>query len=158
MYVIWLNFPIHCHEFVCPEYSFHLGSWACIVLMSLTLKLNEASSFSPYFSCFFYVYSFFLYGLKLLRICCSAITYLPGRFLPLDRPLEFCLKLRKKQDSTDSKALIRQCTEFKHTNQWSNMKKMSNMSRWLHVWTPSLRPSGRYHIVHRNMLVCAGAL
>ena len=52
----------------------------------------------------------------------------------------------------DSKAFIRQCTDINHIKQWNNVKKTNqNISWWVHVWRPSLRPYGRYHKGHQKM-------
>ena len=52
----------------------------------------------------------------------------------------------------DSKAFIRQCTDINHIKQRNNVKKTNqNISWWVHVWRPSLRPYGRYHKGHQKM-------
>ena len=56
-----------------------------------------------------------------------------------------------------SKAFIQQCTDINHTNQWL-MWKQTNISWWVHVWRPLLRPYGRYHKCHQRMLGSTGRI
>ena len=59
----------------------------------------------------------------------------------------------------DSKAFIRQCTDINHIKQRNSVKKTNqNISWWVHVWRPALRPYGRYHKGHQKMFGSTGRI